>query len=109
MRKPIPPGPRLTAAEVVERLATVGRGDQLQACSQKHRRNMPVIEVLGHVPRNYSLVGLNEVEISDPHFGCDLEPDMQKLAQAAVVCRCSGNVAERTGVLLRRPIADLLR
>ena len=61
---------------------------------------MPVVKVLGHVLRNDCLVGLKEVEVPVPHLGRDLEPDMQKLAETAVVGRCSGDMAQRRGVLL---------
>ena len=77
---------------------------------QKHRRNVPVVEVLGHILRNHCFVGFQQIEIAPAHLRGDFEAHVQQLAQAAVVgrrllCTCR----KRRGVLLRGPAAHLVR
>src|ERR1022692_4097666 len=71
--------------------------------AQEHGSDVPVVKILGHVFRNYSFVGFEEIEVARSHLGSDFEADMQELAQAAVVGRGPAHVTQRGCVLLRGP------
>ena len=45
---------------------------------------MPGVEVLSHVAANNFFVGFEEIEISLTFFRCELEGNMEKLAQAQI-------------------------
>jgi len=69
--------------------------------AQENRRNVANIQVLRDVFRNDILIRFQQVKVTPPHFGRDLEAHMQQLAHAAVVIRRSLNMPQGRCVLLR--------
>ncbi len=61
--------------------------------AQKDRRDVAAIEVFSDVLRDDWLVEFKQIEIASPKCGSHFESNVQQLTQAAVVRRCSANMA----------------
>ena len=61
------------------------------------------VEVLGHVFGDDGGIGIQQIKIADAHAGGNFEAYMQQLAQAAVVSRIAGDVAQGGSELFGGP------
>lgn len=56
---------------------------------------MPREQVLGDVTGDHRLIGLKQAQISVAHLRRHLEPNMQELTKARVICGVGGVMAQR--------------
>src|SRR5947209_2105089 len=73
----------------------------------EERLDVPLVQVLGHVLRDYRLAGFEHLQVAFAHLGRDLVADVQQLPKAGVVPPVLRVVAERARELLGRPAPHL--